>query len=44
MTVLSGKAAQDAVWPTVVSSAWMMQAAGLTRASPDTIGIPPIKQ
>jgi len=43
MTVLSGKAAQDAVWPTVVASAWMMHAAGLTRASPDTIGIPPIQ-
>ena len=43
MTVLSGKAAQDAVWPTVVSSAWMMNTAGLTRASPDTIGIPPLK-
>ncbi len=42
MTVLSGKAAQDAVWPTVVSSAWMMHAAGLTRASPETIGIPPL--
>ena len=43
MTVLSGKAAEDAVWPTVVSSAWMMYAAGLTRASPETIGIPPIQ-
>jgi tripartite-type tricarboxylate transporter receptor subunit TctC len=42
VTVLSGKAAQDAVWPTVVSSAWMMHAAGLTRASPETIGIPPL--
>ncbi len=42
-TVLSGKAAQDAVWPTVVSSAWMMNAAGLTRASPDTVGISPLK-
>lgn len=42
VTVLSGKAAQDAVWPTVVSSAWMMHSAGLTRASPATIGIPPL--
>lgn len=42
VTVLAGKAAQDAVWPTVVSSAWMMHAAGLTRASPETIGIPPL--
>jgi tripartite-type tricarboxylate transporter receptor subunit TctC len=44
MTVLSGQAAQDAVWPTVVSSAWMMHGAGLTKASPETIGIPPLKR
>jgi tripartite-type tricarboxylate transporter receptor subunit TctC len=42
VTVLAGKAAEDAVWPTVVSSAWMMHAAGLTRAAPGTIGIPPM--
>lgn len=42
MTVLAGKAAEDAVMPTVVSSAWMMHAAGLTKASPETIGIPPL--
>lgn len=42
MTVLAGKAAEDAVNPTVVSSAWMMHAAGLTKASPETIGIPPL--
>lgn len=42
-TVLSGKAAADAVMPTVVSSAWMMHAAGLTRGSPAEIGIPPLK-
>lgn len=42
VTVLSGQAAQDAVWPTIVSSAWMMNTAGLTRASPTTIGIPPL--
>jgi tripartite-type tricarboxylate transporter receptor subunit TctC len=42
VTVLSGKAAQEAVWPTVVASAWMMHAAGLTRASPETAGIPPL--
>ena len=42
MTVLAGKAAEDAVTPTVVSSAWMMHAAGLTKASPETIGIPPL--
>jgi tripartite-type tricarboxylate transporter receptor subunit TctC len=43
VTVLSGKAAEDAVWPTVVASAWMMHAAGLTRASPTTIGIAPLQ-
>jgi tripartite-type tricarboxylate transporter receptor subunit TctC len=43
MTVLAGKEADDAVWPTVVSSAWLMNAAGLTNASPETIGIPPMK-
>ena len=30
VTVLAGKAAEDAVNPTVISSAWMMHAAGLT--------------
>jgi tripartite-type tricarboxylate transporter receptor subunit TctC len=44
LTVLSGQAAQDAVWPTVVASAWMMHGAGLTKASPETIGIPPIRR
>jgi hypothetical protein len=43
-TVLSGQAAQDAVWPTVQASAWMMHGAGLTNASPATIGIAPIKR
>ena len=42
MTVYAGKQANDAVWPTVVSSAWMMNNAGLTRASPASIGIPPL--
>ena len=42
VTVLAGKAAEDAVNPTVISSAWMMHAAGLTKASPETIGIPPL--
>lgn len=40
MTVLSGKKAYDAVWPTVVSSAWVMHAAGMTKKSPDQAGIP----
>ena len=44
LTVLSGQAAQDAVWPTVQASAWMMHGAGLTKASPETIGIAPIKK
>jgi tripartite-type tricarboxylate transporter receptor subunit TctC len=42
LTVLSGKAAEEAVWPTVVASAWMMHNAGLTRAAPETIGIQPM--
>jgi hypothetical protein len=42
LTVLSGRAAEEAVWPTVVASAWMMHNAGLTRASPETIGIQPL--
>lgn len=40
MTVLSGQAAYDAVWPTVVSSAWVMHSAGMTKMSPDEAGIP----
>lgn len=42
MTVYAGKDAVDRVWPTVVSSAWMMNNAGLTRANPASIGIPPL--
>lgn len=40
MTVLSGQEAYDAVWPTVVSSAWVMHAAGMTVKAPDEAGIP----
>jgi tripartite-type tricarboxylate transporter receptor subunit TctC len=40
MTVLSGDAAYDAVWPTVVSSAWVMHSAGMTSVAPDEAGIP----
>jgi tripartite-type tricarboxylate transporter receptor subunit TctC len=40
MTVLSGQEAYDAVWPTVVSSAWVMHSAGMTKMSPDEAGIP----
>lgn len=42
LTVLSGREAEEAVWPTVQASAWMMHNAGLTRASPETIGIRPL--
>ncbi len=40
ITPLHGTAAQQAVWPNVVSDAWLLHAAGATRAAPDTIGIP----
>ncbi|MBI3709437.1 MAG: tripartite tricarboxylate transporter substrate binding protein [Proteobacteria bacterium] len=40
VTSLHGDAAYREVWPNVVSDAWLLHAAGATRASPDTIGIP----
>lgn len=38
-TPLSGKAAYDAVWPTVVSDAYLLQAAGMAKVTPESIGI-----
>jgi tripartite-type tricarboxylate transporter receptor subunit TctC len=35
----SGKAAYDVVWPTVVEDAYMLQAAGMAKVSPESIGI-----
>jgi len=38
-TPSSGKAAYDVVWPTVVEDAYMLQAAGMAKVSPESIGI-----
>jgi tripartite-type tricarboxylate transporter receptor subunit TctC len=40
LTPLHGDAAFREVWPNIVSDAWLLHAAGVTRAAPDTIGIP----
>src|SRR3954469_8954743 len=37
---LSGEAAQKAVWPAIQANAWNLHAAGKTKVSPDTVGIP----
>lgn len=38
-TPLYGKTAYDAVWPTVVTDAYLLQDAGLAKASPESLGI-----
>ena len=38
-TPLHGKAAFDAVWPTVVSDAFLLQDAGMAKVTPESIGI-----
>ena len=38
-TPLYGKAAFDAVWPTVVTDAYLLQEAGLAKVSPESLGI-----
>jgi len=38
-TPSSGKAARDVVWPTVVEDAYMLQAAGMAKVTPESIGI-----
>ncbi len=38
-TPLFGKAAYDAVWPTVVTDAYLLQDAGLAKVSPESLGI-----
>ena len=40
VTVHSGEAAFKRAWPTIQINAWMLQAAGKTKVSPDTVGIP----
>ena len=38
-TPLYGKAAYDAVWPTVVNDAYLLQDAGMAKVTPESIGI-----
>ena len=38
-TPLYGKAAYDAVWPTVVTDAYLLQDAGMAKVSPESLGI-----
>jgi tripartite-type tricarboxylate transporter receptor subunit TctC len=38
-TPLFGKAAYDAVWPTVVSDAFLLQDSGMAKVTPESIGI-----
>lgn len=38
-TPLYGQAARDAVWPTVVSDAFLLQDAGMAKVTPESIGI-----
>ena len=37
---MAGKAAHDAVWPTIVTDAWIINEAGMAKVSPDKLGIP----
>ena len=39
LTPLYGKAAYDAVWPTVVTDAYLLQDAGMAKVSPESLGI-----
>jgi tripartite-type tricarboxylate transporter receptor subunit TctC len=38
-TPVSGKAARDLVWPTIVEDAYMLHAAGMAKVTPESIGI-----
>ena len=38
-TPMAGKVAYDAVWPTVVSDAYLLQEAGMAKVTPESIGI-----
>ena len=38
-TPMTGKTAYDAVWPTVVSDAYLLQDAGMAKVSPESLGI-----
>ncbi len=37
---MAGKAAHDAVWPTIVTDAWIINEAGMAKVSPEKLGIP----
>ena len=37
---MAGKAAYDAVWPTIVTDAWIINEAGMAKVAPDKLGIP----
>jgi putative tricarboxylic transport membrane protein len=39
-TPMAGKAAHDAVWPTVVTDAWIISDAGMAKVAPESLGIP----
>jgi len=39
-TPMAGKAARDAVWPTVVTDSWIINDAGMARVSPEKLGFP----
>ena len=39
-TPLAGKAAYDAVWPTVITDSWIINDAGMAKVSPEKLGFP----
>ena len=39
-TPMAGKAAYDAVWPTVVTDSWIINDAGMAKVSPEKLGFP----
>jgi putative tricarboxylic transport membrane protein len=39
-TPLAGKAAHDAVWPTVITDSWIINDAGMAKVSPEKLGFP----
>jgi len=39
-TPMAGKAAYDAVWPTVVTDSWIIHDAGMAKVSPEKLGFP----
>jgi len=39
-TPMAGKAAYDAVWPTVVTDSWIINDAGMAKISPEKLGFP----